>query len=219
MRRTIIVMAKIPVAGSVKTRLRGMLSADECATLADAFLRDTIAKCNGLSDRLILAYSPADEILGASMYMSGKGEFIPQTDGGLGERMRAAFEVAFADPDAAVVMIGTDSPQLPPARIAECFDALSAGANVVLGPAVDGGIYLIGLRKFAAELFENVNWSTATVFDEICANAVESGFSAPFLLERDFDVDTPQDFEELKNADLKTVAPATFDVVSKLTSR
>lgn len=218
MRRIIIVMAKIPVAGNVKTRLESVLSADECAALADAFLRDTLAKCMGLSDAVILAYSPADLGSRAASYIERNAEIIPQKDGDLGERMTAAFDFALAEPDTAVVMIGTDSPQIPRSRISEAFDALAGDADIVLGPSEDGGIYLIGLRKFASELFEDVSWSTATVFDEIRANAAKSGFSLPYLLDRDFDVDTPADLERLRLIELGEIAPATAEFLSALFS-
>lgn len=216
MRRIIIVMAKIPVAGSVKTRLESVLSTNECAALADAFLRDTLAKCMGLSDRVILAYSPPDLGSRAASYIHENGEIIPQMDGDLGSRMRAAFEFAFAEPETAAVMIGTDSPQIPPSRITESFDAIAAGENVVLGPSEDGGIYLIGLRNPAPRLFDDVSWSTATVFDEICANAAKSGFSSPHFLVKDFDVDTPAEFEQLRSMELVEIAPATNEFLNAL---
>jgi rSAM/selenodomain-associated transferase 1 len=119
--------------------------------------------------------------------------FRRQVDGDLGARMEAAFAHAFAAGARAVVIMGTDCPQLGSDRLAEAFAAL-AEAELVLGPALDGGYYLIGLTRPVPELFRGVPWGTA----EVCARTLD--LASPLALKVAMlgplaDVDRPEDLE------------------------
>lgn len=214
MKRAIIIMAKVPTAGTVKTRLEPFLSPAQCASLARAFLRDAETKARSVCDRTILAFSPADQIEALKNITHSKNLLVKQTGENLGERMSDAFEFAFAHDSDAVVMIGTDSPTFPPEFIVEAFAALERDADIALGRSADGGFYLIGLGRSHPEIYENVCWSTASVFEQTAANAERLGLRL-FRLPDWYDVDTPEDFSTLQHEMLaeekaRRIAPETF---------
>ena len=110
-----------------------------------------------------------------------------QPEGDLGERMTAAFATAFAAGAGRVAIIGTDCPGLRAHHLTEAFAALET-ADVVLGPATDGGYYLLGLRQPQPELFQNKTWSTDTVLGDTLADARRLGLRVALLTElRDVD--------------------------------
>jgi hypothetical protein len=220
MKRAIIIMAKAPLAGTVKTRLQPFLSAGQCAQLAACFLRDTISKAKTLKIQLIIAYSPAGEIDYFRRFEDEKTSFVEQKGSNLGEKMFSAFEFAFAqNTDAAAVMIGTDSPTFPADFIEQAFEFLETDSEAVLGKTEDGGFYLIGLRKLDARIFAAVRWSTPKTFAQVRENFSNLNWrwrEAPGW----YDVDEAKDLEQLKNEFLNNKnarkrAPQTFEWITK----
>lgn len=211
MPRTIIIMAKIPFAGSVKTRLQPFLTPEQCAELAAAFLGDTIKKSQTVCINTILAYSPAVETNLLNKFSPPDLLSIKQTGADLGERMSNAFDFVFEqNSDSAVVMIGTDSPTFPVEYIEQAFGFLEADSEAVLGKSADGGFYLIGLRNSAPHIFTNIKWSSAEVYAQITAN-IKDFKTVPGW----FDVDTPDDLALLRdefetNIEARKTAPQTF---------
>lgn len=200
MKRALIIMAKVPVVGTVKTRLQPFLSPDECAGLAAAFLRDAENKAKINCENTILAYSPADESKILENILQFKNTLIEQTGADLGARMANAFEFAFArEKDSAVVMIGTDSPTFPAKFIERAFGFLETGADAVLGKSADSGFYLIGLRRFVPHLFDDIAWSVPTVFEQMTANLSRFKFDNLRLVPDWYDVDTPDDLNRLRD--------------------
>lgn len=200
MNRAIIIMAKVPFPGTVKTRLQPILSPEKCAELAFAFLQDALKKAETVSKNVILAYSPA----GQSDYFNGvvspEITLVEQKGEDLGEKMSNAFNFAFKkDSDSAVVMIGTDSPTFPAGYISQAFEALEKDSSIVLGKSKDGGFYLIGLRKSVPKLFDRIAWSSPLVFAQITGNINKLGIEKSNLLPEHYDVDTPEDFLRMKN--------------------
>ncbi len=209
-------MAKVPVSGTVKTRLQPFLSPAECAELAAAFLRDAESKAKIVCDDTILAYSPAAEREILENILQFKNTLIEQTGADLGARMSAAFEFALArEKDSAVLMIGTDSPTVPAEFIERAFEFLEKDADAVLGKSADGGFYLIGLRRFAPRLFENIAWSNSTVYKRMTANLARCKFDNLRLVPDWYDVDTQDDLRRLRDEILtdeeaRKCAPDTF---------
>lgn len=113
MKRAIIIMAKVPRAGNVKTRLQPFLSAEQCISLSEAFLEDAIEKAKKSTDILIIAFSPAEEREYFDRFSDENLILIEQNGADLGEKMFNAFEFAFQKNLDSVVMIGTDSPTFP----------------------------------------------------------------------------------------------------------
>lgn len=191
-------MAKVPVSGTVKTRLQPFLSPDECTELAAAFLRDAENKAKIVCENTILAYSPADEREILENILSSENTFLEQTGADLGARMAAAFEFALArEKDSGVVMIGTDSPTFPAEFIERAFGFLENDADAVLGKSADGGFYLIGLRRSVPHLFDDIAWSVPTVFEQMTANLSRFKFDNLRLVPDWYDVDTPDDLLRL----------------------
>lgn len=125
-------------------------------------------------------------------------ERLPQSVGDLGTRLRSGFEWGFNE-GSLVCAVGTDIPELDRGRVEEAFSSLSdpGGTDLVLGPALDGGYYLLGLRRPAPELFENIPWSTDGVLDATIAQARQLGLtvsSLPPLADVDRAEDLPAEF-------------------------
>jgi hypothetical protein len=189
------VFARPPVAGRVKSRLSPALPHAQAAELYGAMLSDALD---------VAAGAGADE---AQVWWAGLPEdplpfplpagFAVRTQRGtdLGERLAGAFAELLADRVSRAVVIGTDCPDLGPATIREAFAALSE-RDLVLGPAIDGGYYLIGLRRPAPGLFPGMPWGTGDVLAETLARARHAGLDAG-TLEPLADLDTPDDLVRL----------------------
>lgn len=208
-------MAKYPDAGTVKTRLTPHLSAEQSAQLAACFLQDTINKVKILKYQLMVAYSPVEKYGFFADFSPSQAVLVNQTGETLGERMFSAFQFAFEKKFDSAVMVGTDSPTLPPEFIKQAFEFLQTDADAILGKTADGGFYLIGLRKLEKKIFENVVWSSEKAFEQTARNIKNVGFS---LKETPvwYDVDESSDLERLakefeQSDSAKNIAPKTFE--------
>lgn len=195
--RTLIVLAKAPRPGLAKTRLAaaGDLSLEDAAKLARAFLVDTLATCRRApGDRISIGFTPADARAELAPLSEGC-ELFEQPPGELGERIDAAFAHAIAAGARRIVVIGSDTPHIGVARLAAAFERLET-TDLVLGPARDGGYYLIALRARCRELFEGVAWSTRRVLEQTLANAARAGLRVAQLDELD-DIDGAEELASL----------------------
>jgi rSAM/selenodomain-associated transferase 1 len=156
---TICIFAKEPVAGQVKTRLAATIGDTAAVELASAFLVDTVALVQALEIPAVIAWSGRPAIAPAL-------EVWPQGDGDLGERLERVLARALERSRWAIA-IGTDSPGLPESTLRSAIDALQTH-DAVVGPTVDGGYYLLGLRRMPPGLLRDIPWSTA----ETCARTV-----------------------------------------------
>lgn len=208
MKCAIIIMAKVPEAGKVKTRLQPFLTPEQSAELAECLLQDTINKAKALENKLIIAYSPPER---RDYFNSFHNlNLLAQNGNDLGERMLNAFEFAFDNDSDSVVMIGTDSPTFPPDFIKKAFAYLEQN-NAVLGKTEDGGFYLIGLQKLDKRIFANVEWSSEKTFEQTKNNLTNLEFSLAELPIW-YDVDEPKDLERLwKDELLQEFAPKTAE--------
>lgn len=215
MKRVIIIMAKVPRAGNVKTRLQPILDAEQRCSLAEAFLADTINKTKNLCDQLIIAHTPTGEANYFSQFDTENLITIEQRGEDLGARMSNAFDFAFSElSETNIVMIGTDSPTFPPEYIADAFASLEKNADLTLGEATDGGFYLIGLRENHHRLFESIRWSTTTVYQQITRNIADLNLNLNNIPAW-YDVDEPEDLillhrEVLTCKQLQETAPQTY---------
>lgn len=187
----VVVLAKRPVPGHVKTRLSPPLAPDEAAALADAFLGDTLDRLAGRTVRLYLDDPDGfDAPAGVSVHR--------QASGGLGARMLRAVVESAAAGARRVVVVGTDSPALPAEFVDLALDALATPRTVVLGPTPDGGYFLIGVNEIVPALFA-MDYSHDGVFAETLARVVEAGL-APVILPEVPDVDDASDLDALAEA-------------------
>ncbi len=216
MKKVIIIMAKVPIAGTVKTRLQPFLSVEQCTELAECFLRDTVSKAKSLSNELIIAYTPGEKRDVLLAILPNEQIFIEQKGVNLGDKMFHAFEFAFSQNSDAIVMIGTDSPTFPAQFITQAFEMLPE-TDAVLGETADGGFYLFGLRKLKKEIFETVEWSSPKTFEQTARN-IENLDLKLSLLPNWYDVDTPDDLKRLKKDLSKnpSIAPKTFEFLKSL---
>lgn len=184
--------AKWPAPGQVKSRLAADTSPAWAARVAEAFLLDLVERYAQLDARRVLVYSPVECRSQFAAVVQDRFELIPQVSGTLGERLAAFMRDCFAEGVPAVVLVGTDSPTLPLALVQQAFERLHE-ADVVLGPATDGGYYLIGCRRFVPELFADISWSSERVLLETCQRVQQGGLRLA-LLPPWYDVDTRQDW-------------------------
>jgi len=208
---TIVIFARAPELGAVKTRLAQVVGDEKALALYEAFLDDTCALTQGLGARRVLAVAgnvdhPRVEHLCKSQRLAVE----PQGEGDLGARMARAIAAHVAT--GPVVIIGSDAPTLPRAHLHQALDELMAH-DVVIGPSDDGGYYLIGARVPVPELFVDVHWSTAEVLPTTLQRL--AGRSS-LVLPPWYDVDSAEDLERLE-AELAglppSVAPATRRVL------
>ena len=212
MRKALIVVGKAPQAGVTKTRLCPPLTPDQAASLYSAFLVDTVGTARSLGwARVTLVYPDASGARAILTRLLPRDVRLEHQDGyGLGEALRGAFDREFAQGFDRVVLIGSDNPTLPASLIRAADDGLDRH-DVVIGPASDGGYYLIGMDHAHPALFEGITWSTSVVYRETLERARAARLSV-LSIEEWSDVDTFADLarvrSELGEADL-TVAPTT----------
>lgn len=193
----LVVMGRAPVPGQVKTRLQASLSAEQCASLYQAFLLDIIDLAASLTSyQPFLAYFPAGaKRLFQDMAHSGMG-IIAQSGADLGSRMNALITGLLAEGHPAVVIVGSDIPTLQPGILEDAL-RIVRNHDLCLGPAEDGGYYLIGARKGCEEVFQGIPWSTPDVFESTVKRAELAGLSVG-MVDLFSDIDTADDLERLR---------------------
>ncbi len=201
----LIIFAKAPIPGHVKTRLCPPLTEDEAATLHGSFVLDTLERARTAAVKLKLpmdrfvACSPSSALVFFKIMEERQGvQLIDQEGEDLGARMSRAFETMFAQGYQRVLIVGTDVPTLPPDHYRQALQHLQQH-DLVLGPAVDGGYYLIGLRKAAPALFADIPWSSDRVLALTHERAERAGLSR-MELPPWRDVDTIDDLKALIEA-------------------
>jgi rSAM/selenodomain-associated transferase 1 len=188
--------AKRPDPGRVKTRLAADTSPEWAARVADAFLRDTVERFAAVPARRVLAFTPPDAQDFFAALVGGRFELTPQADGDLGCRLGSFADGHLRAGARKVVLVGTDSPTLPVEWVTQAFAELDS-ADVILGPATDGGYYLIGLTPNAPPLFDGIVWSGP----DVLRATVERLTGTPHrlaLLPAWYDVDTFDDWRVLR---------------------
>lgn len=220
-RRRLIIFAKEPEPGQAKTRLCPPLAVEEAARLAEAFLLDEVETFDSVSGvQVSVAYTPPSA-LNTFRRLLGDERIpwmTPQGPGSLGERLYGAFAAA-CPAWWPVVVIGSDSPDLPPEVIETAFRILEEdAADVVVGPAVDGGYYLLGARQAHPNLFREIPWSTPAVLAATLERAEEARLRVALLPVWE-DVDEPADLRRLRDrlqGQPPLVAPRTRAVLRGL---
>ena len=224
--RRLLLFAKAPAPGDVKTRLivPGGLTASQAASLHAALVADLSRRFEAGRWDLVLMWSlskgddpPADLAPAGVPWRLQRGH-------DLGERLYRGLEWAASGAGYAAA-VGSDHPDLDPARVETAFDLLAAGRDAVLGPARDGGYYLIALRREALDrrLFDGLAWSTPSVLPETLSRCRELGLDAA-LLPVEEDLDTVDDLARFRDAlerrpELRSLCPRTAEVVASWSRR
>jgi hypothetical protein len=213
----VVVMAKRPVPGKTKTRLCPPLTPLEAAELYEALLRDTIGLVSSLRGiELAIAVTPRTAVGQMGTFAPRGARMLAVEGADIGECLRSATEQLFSEGFTRVVAVNSDSPTLPAAYLERAAGLLESN-DVVLGPAEDGGYYLIGLRRPQPGLFEGIAWSTDQVATQTLARAAELGLTMASLPEW-YDVDTPAELERLREelvAQPFGMAPCTRAVLAR----
>jgi uncharacterized protein len=189
----VAIMAKASVAGSVKTRLVPPLSYEEAAELNTCCLADVAANLAAASARAPIHAYAAYHPLGSERFfedlLPGSFKLLAPREPTIGRSLFHAARDLFAAGYGSVCLINADSPTLPTNLLVEAVRCLhEPGDRVVLGPAADGGYYLIGLKQFHQRLFEAIDWSTERVYRQTTVRAAEIGVPVAPLAEW-YDVD------------------------------
>jgi rSAM/selenodomain-associated transferase 2/rSAM/selenodomain-associated transferase 1 len=195
----VLIMAKAPRPGTVKTRLEPMLGPDGCAALAGRLLRHTVSVALAAGGVAVFtAVDPPDAVTEVASLVPAGVRLLRQQGADLGERLAAATGQVFAAGHRPVVVIGIDAPTLTTGLLARAFGELARGHDVVFGPAHDGGYYLAGLNRPVPELFalDPDVWGGCQVLAASLAAARRAGLDAG-LLPALCDLDTPADAEAL----------------------
>jgi rSAM/selenodomain-associated transferase 1 len=222
------VMAKAPQAGRSKTRLCPPLTADQAAAMSAAFLRDTTENLVAASRHAPIApyaaYAPAgtETLLrsclaeGTALLLADGSAPMPEGVAGFGRCLLHAIQGMLAAGHGAACVLSSDSPTIPTAVLVQAADLLGApGDRAVLGPADDGGYYLLGLKAPHAAMFRDIAWSTETVADATRARAREIGLEL-IELEPWYDVDDAASLGVLLRETAGYAAPETRAAIARL---
>ena len=221
--KLLVVVAKEPVPGKVKTRFYPALSPIDAAGLYRCFLLDRIAGVSALTGiDIAIAYTPEEARKTFAEFALGGFELFAQRGKNLGERLHNIFLDKFDLGYSAVSIVDSDSPDLPKALMEDSFQLLlTRQAEVVFGPCHDGGYYLVGMRRSHPELFRNIPWSTDNVLSTSLEKARKLGIHVKLLTLWN-DLDTFEDllafYNKYKNRRLSDdwVGKQTFDFLSRI---
>jgi uncharacterized protein len=201
-KQALIIFTRYPEAGKTKTRLIPVLGKEAAANLQRRLTEYTLKQARYLRQlkeiEVIVYFSGGNDNL-MEDWLGDDLNYLAQVEGDLGVKMRSAFANTFQKNSERVVIIGTDCPSIDCQILASAFDTLQ-DCDLVLGEAVDGGYYLIGLSKLFPELFSNINWGTNKVFATTQSIAEKLNLAVAYLpILRD--IDRPEDLSFIKLID------------------
>lgn len=189
MNNALIIFIKNTVAGKVKTRLAATLGVEKAMAVYDLLLNHTLQNVQSIAADKYIFY---DSYIDMNDRWDNSAFYKKLQKGDdLGQRMSNAFKHLFENGYGEIVIIGSDCPELTAHLIQKAFDELP-GSDAVIGPARDGGYYLLGMKKFYCELFENIEWSTNKVLSQTLLICDRLGLSTSLLPEL-ADIDTEDD--------------------------
>lgn len=199
--RLTTIFSKLPRAGEVKTRLVPPLSPEDAAGLAEAMLADCVARSAACTEfRTELCVHPPGSQGWFRARFPEVAAVRAQAGRELGERLARHFDEAFArEALESAVVVGSDAPEVPLARLLEAHQRLADGADAVFGPDRGGGYYLVGLRRPCGALFTEVSMSTPGMYARTLELARDRRLVVAEL-EPGFDVDTGADLRRLRRA-------------------
>ncbi|MGH7547611.1 MAG: TIGR04282 family arsenosugar biosynthesis glycosyltransferase [Gemmatimonadales bacterium] len=189
----VAVFVKAPVAGRVKTRLAAEIGVHDAAELYRRLGRQVVAACVGRGHDTVVWFAPGGAHRAVRDWLKGLSiaAFQAQVSGALGTRLAAPFRQHFREGARRVIVIGSDCPGVDARLVSQAVAAIDQH-DLVIGPANDGGYYLIGLRAPVPQLFRGIAWSTEAVLEQTLARARQLELSAA-LLPTLRDVDTASD--------------------------
>lgn len=207
-KNALVLVARVPEKGKVKTRLSPFLSEDDIVTLYTNFLADTSGKMMSVDAEKVIGYYSETE---SDFFYEKFPDFRIIIQGGcdLGERLKNLFKALFDEDFKAVVAIGADTPHILPSFLKKAFEVLENSHDAVIGPSDDGGYYLIGVNKFVPEIFEGLNWGGKDVFDTTLEKCRFEGLIT-YVMDKFYDLDRPEDLMKLLNSSDKGLKSYLF---------
>ena len=194
----LIIMAKEPKVGSTKTRLCPPLNLDEAAELYEALLWDTVEMVEGVQDiDLAIAITPPESSDYFKRITHSKTILIPVSCADIGECLVYVLNQLINMGYQRVMALNSDGPSLPPEYIHIAHQNLDL-YDLVLGPAHDGGYYLVGFKKMHTSIFRGIDWSTDQVLKQTLQKAEQLNLSV-HLLPTWYDIDTAADLDRLQD--------------------
>lgn len=191
-------MTKVPEPGIVKTRLRPVLTDEQCVELSKCFLADTVAKALRVTTNVIVAYSAIDSDDVILDLLPESTTCIRQNGKDLGERMVSAIEFAESNGCSPIIVIGTDSPTMSSELMETALQRhAETSIELVLGGTEDGGYYLIGVKRSIPSIFQGIPWSSDKVYSTTLERANKIGLTGIVELPKWYDIDTPADLRRL----------------------
>ena len=207
MKKGLILFAREPIPGQVKTRLAASIGDHAAAELYETMLQDVLKTARELSDvEAVVFWACEEETALTALTEKFRCNSRYQRQGNLGQRMQAAFEEMFASGCELCCIIGSDAPDLPVSYIQDAYRLLETKpVDVVFGPSKDGGYYLLGLRQVRPQFFANIPWSSPEVLEQSLAIVRDSGMTATLLPEWQ-DIDTYEDLQAFQERTRLTVS-------------
>jgi len=193
---TLIIFLKYPQAGKVKTRLAQSIGDSKAVEIYKKLVHLTLKQTKSKNYQQLIYFSPKNKKEEIRLWLEGQEFFFPQRGENLGERLSDSFKNAFKLGAKKVVVIGTDCPFVDKNNIQEAFLKLEKN-DAVIGPTEDGGYYLLGLKLAEEQLFENVPWSSCSVFDQTIDILTRLNFQFD-VLKKYRDLDTIEDLVEVQ---------------------
>jgi rSAM/selenodomain-associated transferase 1 len=194
-KRILGIFAKQPLAGQAKTRLAQATSPEWAQRVAQALLEDSLDRFSRIQASRAIVYAPATAAAFFSPLAQDRYDLISQCDGDLGHRLHHFFANARRHGYSRIIAVGADSPTVPIDYVEHAFAVLEAH-DVVIGPAQDGGYYLIGSGLQELAIFDNIPWSSTRVL-EVTIECVQKASARLALLPPWYDVDTAADWAML----------------------
>jgi rSAM/selenodomain-associated transferase 1 len=194
-KQALIIFARLPRPGEVKTRLGKEVGMAEASEIYREFAQHVFSIGDQLAatgTRIYLFYDAVAKEQDIRAWIRHLFVFAPQSEESLGERMQRAFDKAFMEGAGRSVIIGTDVPELEASTVLNAFDRLSSH-DVVIGPSTDGGYYLLGMNRPTKEIFKGIKWSTDSVYRESIKRLDSLSLSYSVLPEL-ADIDTKEDY-------------------------
>nr|MBF0222778.1 TIGR04282 family arsenosugar biosynthesis glycosyltransferase [Desulfobulbaceae bacterium] len=197
MKKQLLIFTRYPEPGKTKTRLVPALGDDGAAQLHRQMAERTVSMAASFAkahDCALTIYYQGGRVSSMKNWL-GDHAYQEQYPGDLGQRLVQGFKTSFLAKNSSVIAVGTDCPGLGNDLLVKAFAALPK-ADVVLGPAFDGGYYLIGLSRLHAELFTDIDWGTGSVLSQTLQKADQNNLTST-ILEPLHDIDRPEDIKHL----------------------
>ncbi|MEG0108841.1 MAG: TIGR04282 family arsenosugar biosynthesis glycosyltransferase [Lachnospiraceae bacterium] len=217
MKRAVILFTKAPIKGNVKTRMQSLIKPEECGMIQKYMIADIAHTCQSSQWDLFVSYTPKEECMMIKELCADATDYLVQKGNSLGDKMTNAIEQILNRGYSSCVLIGSDIPDIKTKDLEEAFQTLET-KDVVFGPTIDKGYYLVGMNQLRKEVFQKQTYGTGNVLEQTM-NRIHAAGITTGLLTSYHDMDVPDDLYRFhdEHANHKTeYAPRTRKYVHYL---